>query len=429
MNHRYILGMFTTAYALSFLDRTIINVLGHSIITDLELTDWQFGLLAGPAFAFFYTFLGIPIARLSDRKSRPKIIAWSMGIWSFFTVVSGFASSFGAMAVARIGVGFGEGGCTPASHSMLADIFPAHKRASTLSIYSLGIPIGVIMGFVVGGLVADAYGWRVAFMAAGAPGLILALVTYFTIKDPRETRPSIASDLHSHAPASFKVMLKALSGKRTFWLVAFGGGIVSMVSYGHGAFGIPFVMRVHGEEITAMAAGFGLKPLGFMGIVAALTAGVITLLGTWLGGFVSDRLAARDKRAYTLVPAYSKLATLPFFWFIYQAESVASYILLGLFPFFLGAVWLGPSFATIQSVVPVRSRATAAAIFLFIVNILGIGIGPVMVGVVSNILSGPYGLGEVEGLRWAMILCSSPMLVGTFLFWLASKSIVKDIES
>src|SRR5690348_10292057 len=183
--HRYILLMLLGAYTLSFLDRQVITILAESIKKDLHISNLELGMLTGLAFAVFYTFLGIPIARQADKRSRPLIIAVSMALWSGFTVLSGRATNFAIMAVARLGVGFGEAGCNPCAHSLIADITPPEKRASALAFYSLGVSIGTILGLVLGGVIADAYGWRASFFVAGAAGLVLGIVIALTIREPR----------------------------------------------------------------------------------------------------------------------------------------------------------------------------------------------------------------------------------------------------
>ena len=429
LKHRYILLMLLGAYTLSFLDRQVVTILAESIKKDLHISNLELGMLTGLAFAIFYTFLGIPIARLAERRSRPLIIAISMALWSGFTVLSGRATSFGVMALARLGVGFGEAGCNPCSHSMIADITPPEKRASALAFYSLGVPIGTMLGLVLGGVIADAYGWRVAFMVAGAPGLVLAVVIALTIKEPRS---QVAADIQARALSmpSFQQTLKELRTKRTFWLIAVATGLLAFVGYGQGAFGAPFFLRVHGAEVASLARGFGLGPQGFLGIAGALSTGVGGLVGTWLGGFLADRAAARDKRAYMSVPAIAGLLSLPFIYLIYTVHNPAVALALGFIPALLNTLWYGPVYATAQSVVRPQSRATTAAILLFVLNMIGLGLGPMSVGALNDLLAGPMvGLGEIEGIRWAMILAGSVILISVALFWRARDTVREDIVS
>jgi predicted MFS family arabinose efflux permease len=428
LKHRYILLMLMGAYTLSFLDRQVVTILAESIKKDLGINNTELGMLTGLAFALFYTFLGIPIARLAERRSRPLIIAGAMALWSGFTVLSGRATNFAMMAIARVGVGFGEAGCNPCAHSMIADITPPEKRASALAFYSLGVPVGTMLGLILGGVIADAYGWRFAFFVAGAPGLLLAALIALTIREPRS---HVAADLQARAVSapSFTKTLGELRGKRTFWLIAVAAGLLAFVGYGHGAFGVPFFLRVHGAEVTALAKSFGLGPQGFLGIAAALTGGVGGLIGTWLGGFLADRAAARDKRAYMSVPAIAGLASLPFIYLIYTVESPALALGLGFIPALLNTLWYGPIYATGQSVVAPQSRATAAAVLLFVINTIGLGLGPMCVGALNDFLVLHMQFGEAEGVRWAILISASVILISVALFWWARDTVREDIVS
>jgi len=426
--HRYILLLLLGAYTLSFLDRQVITILAESIKKDLKISNLELGMLTGLAFAVFYTFLGIPIARLADRRSRPIIIAVSMALWSGFTVLSGRAANFAVMAVARLGVGFGEAGCNPCAHSLIADITPPEKRASALAFYSLGVPLGTMLGLVLGGVIADAFGWRASFLVAGAPGLVLAIVIALTIREPR-SRLAAALQARAVSPPSLVETLRLLRTKRTFWLIAGAAGLLAFVGYGNGAFGTPFFLRVHGAQVAVLAKRFGLGPIGFLGIAGALTTGVGGLMGTWLGGFLADRAAARDKRAYMSVPAIASLLSLPVVFLIYTVDDPLLALALGIIPALLQTLWYGPVYATGQSVVPRESRATAAAILLFMLNMIGLGFGPMTVGALNDLLAGPLGFGQAEGVRWALLISSGVIVVAAALFWRARATVREDIVS
>ena len=394
------------AYTLSYLDRQVVSILAESIKRDLHITNTELGMITGLSFALFYTFLGIPIARQAEKRSRPLIIAGAMALWSGFTVLSGRATSFPMMAFARLGVGFGEAGCNPCAHSLIADITPPAQRGSALAFYSLGVPIGAMLGLVLGGVVADAYGWRMAFMVAGAPGLILAAIIALTIREPRQ---HLAANLAARATTtvSFASTLAELRGKRTFWLIAVAAGLEAFMGYGHASFSTPFFLRVHGPQVAGLARGLGMGPLAFLGLAGALTTGVGGLIGAWLGGWAADKAAARDKRAYMSLPAIAAVVSVPFVYLIYTVQSPVLALALGLVPALLQTVWYGPVYATGQSVVQPQSRATAAAILLFVLNMIGLGFGPMCVGALNDLLAGPaFGMGQAEGVRWALILSS-----------------------
>ena len=425
---RYALWVLLIIYTLNFLDRQVVNILAEPIKRDLGLADWQLGMMSGLAFAVFYTVLGIPIARLAERKNRPMIIGASVAAWSAFTLLCGFAQNFWQLIIARIGVGVGEAGCTPASHSLISDYVPREKRASAIAFYSIGTPLGTLAGMAMGGLVADAYGWRVAFMVAGAPGVIFALVAIFTLIEPRR---QLAADLAARAfnQISFGAALAVLATKKTFWLVAFAASIKAFVGYGHAPFTASFFFRNHGVELAQTAALFGLKSAGFLGLALGLIGGTAGVIGAWLGGVLADKLGAKDLRAYVIVPAIASVITIPFFITAVSLDSAVAAGLLLVVPALLGTLWYGPVYATAQSIVDPAMRATASAVLLFIINLVGLGLGPLAVGALSDLLAGPMGLGEAQGVRWALIISSLFGLIAFVLFWLARKTIREDMIS
>jgi MFS family permease len=332
------------------------------------------------------------------------------------------------MAFARLGVGFGEAGCNPCAHSMIADITPPERRASALAFYSLGVPIGSMLGLILGGVVADAYGWRTAFLVAGAPGLVLALVIALTIREPRS---HLAAHIQARAVStpSFRATLRELQSKPTFWLIAVAAGLLAFVGYGHAAFSAPFFLRVHGARVAELAEFFGLGPMGLLGIASALTGGIGGLVGTWLGGFLADRAAARDRRAYMTVPAIAGLLSVPFIFAIYLVDDPAIALAISFIPALLNTLWYGPVYATAQSVVSPACRATTAAILLFVLNLIGLGLGPISVGALNDLLANSFGMGQAEGVRWAILISTLAVLVAVALFWRARNTVREDIVS
>ncbi len=423
----YALWLMLGIYTLNFLDRQVVNILAEPIKQDLGLQDWQLGLLTGLAFAVFYTFLGIPIARLADRANRPMIISVSLAVWSAFTVASGMAQNFIHLLLARIGVGVGEAGCSPPSHSLITDYSPKEKRASALAFYSMGIPLGSLAGMALGGLVADAHGWRVAFFVAGAPGLLLALIAAFTLKEPRKLIAAHQAKTAAEAP-SFGEAMKELGTKKSFWLIAFAGSLTAFIGYGHLAFYGSFFFRNHGAELAQLAqAAGGLGPAGFLGTALGLIIGVFGAVGTFLGGQIADRAAKKDIRAYVSVPAIAGLASFPFFIAAMLTGSLTLSLGLLALPVLLGSLWYGPVFAAVQSLVRPQTRATAAAVLLFVVNLVGLGLGPLFVGILSTSFTGS--MGEAEGVRWALLVSSVVGLIAALLFWLARRTIREEIVS
>jgi MFS family permease len=423
---RYALWVLLIIYTLNFLDRQVVNILAEPIKRDLGLADWQLGMMSGLAFAIFYTVLGIPIARLAERKNRPFIIGASVAAWSFFTVICGFAQNFWQLILARIGVGVGEAGCTPPAHSLIMDYVPKEKRASSIAFYSIGTPLGTLAGMAMGGLVADAYGWRVAFMVAGAPGVIFALIAAFTLIEPRR---QLAADIAARAAQqiSFGAALAVLAAKKTFWLVALAASIKAFIGYGQAPFAASFFFRNHTAELASLAALFGLKSAGFLGLALGLIGGTAGVIGAWLGGVLADKLGAKDLRAYVIVPAVASVLAIPFYLVAINLPTAVPAMFLLTVPVLLGTLWYGPVYATAQSIVEPHMRATAAAVLLFIINLIGLGLGPVAVGALSDILAGPVGLGEAEGVRWALILSAMLGLVSFALFWKARKTIREDM--
>ncbi|MEM1437094.1 MAG: MFS transporter [Pseudomonadota bacterium] len=426
---RYGIGLLFLVYVFNFLDRQIVTILAEPIKQDLGIADWQLGLMTGTAFAVFYCTLGIPIARLAERRNRPWIIGLSLAAWSAFTALCGLAASFWQLVLARIGVGVGEAGCSPPAHSLIADYTPKEQRASAMAFYLMGNPIGALLGVVIGGLVADAYGWRTAFLLVGLPGIVLAVVVVLTLIEPRpKTALAAARQPDGQHQASFTEVLRVLLGKRTFVLMASAISIVAFIGYGHAPFGASFFLRVHGEEIAELAAQFGLGPIGFVGLSLGLILGLAAGLGVFLGGVIGDRFGNRDVSSYMSIPGIAVLLTVPLYTVAMLLPTFLPILPLLALNSVLVSLWQGPVYATVQNVAPIHMRATAASIFLFIVNLVGLGLGPLAVGLVSDILAGPFGMGSAEGVRWALIGSQFLAIPAFVCFWLARKTIREEME-
>ncbi len=409
----YVLGMLVVVYVFNFLDRQIVTILAEPIKNDLGLNDTQIGLMTGLAFAIFYTVLGIPIARLADRANRVSIISIALVVWSGMTALCGFAQNFVQILAARIGVGVGEAGCSPPAHSLIADYFPPEKRASALSIYALGIPIGSILGLLAGGWIAELYGWRMAFFIVGVPGILLAVVVKLTLREPlrgmSDSSPAAAAEQPPLGEA-----LRTLLRSKTMVHLAMGGALTSFVGYGLGQWLPAFFMRVHEMGIAETATYLG------------LVLGVASAVGTFLGGAIADRLALRDRRWYSWLPATGVLIAFPFFVAAMLSGNPYLAIAILVTPSVLNSLWLGPAFGTIQNLAPMRMRAIASAVMLFILNIIGLGLGPFLVGFLSDLLSASMG---TDGLRYAILISTGVYFWAGAHFLLAGRNIRRDLDA
>lgn len=409
----YVLSMLVVVYVFNFLDRQIVTILAEPIKVDLGLNDTQIGLMTGLAFAVFYTVLGIPLARLADRANRVSIISAALVVWSGMTALCGMAQNFVQILAARIGVGVGEAGCSPPAHSLIADYFPPEKRASALSIYALGIPIGSILGLLAGGWIAEFYGWRAAFFIVGIPGIFLALLVKTTVREPLRGM----SDPHGSAPTEQPPLgstIATLLRNRTILHLAMGGALTSFVGYGLGQWLPAMFIRIHGMGVAETATYFG------------LVLGVASAVGTFLGGNLADRFSSRDKRAYAWLPAAGVLMAFPFYIVALMMDQPYLAIAVLIAPSLLNSLWLGPAFGTIQNVAPARMRALASAILLFILNIIGLGFGPFLVGVLSDLLSESFG---TDSLRYAILIATVAYFWAGAHFLLAARTIGDDLAA
>jgi MFS family permease len=408
----FVLGLLTVVYVFNFLDRQIVNILGDAIVRDLGLSDTQFGMLSGIAFAAIYATLGMPIARWADASVRRNIIALAVTVWSSMTVLCGAAQNFWQLFLARAGVGVGEAGGSPPAHSIISDIFPPDKRATALSIYSLGIYGGVLVGYVAGGYLASEFSWRVAFVVVGLPGLLLALMVRFLVHEPPRGLAEARSDV---VPAAFTEVLDILWVRKTFRHIALGCALHAFVTYGLSAFLPIFLVRVHA------------MPIEQIGAILGLVAGIGGLLGTYGGGFLSDRLANRydDSRWHIWVPLISTIAAIPFYWFslLFVKTGVAAAV-TWFVPSVIGGMYLGPCLSMTHGLVGLRMRAQASAILFFVLNLIGLGIGPMATGMLSDFLRPE--LGE-QSIRYALV---AMVLVNVWCaghYYLATRTLREDL--
>lgn len=424
-----LMWLLLLAYTFNFLDRQVLNILAEPIKLEMGLTDSQLGMLTGLSFAILYTVLGIPIGRMADRANRVGVIGVSMVCWTGFTIACGFAANLLQLAVFRIGVGVGEAGCTPAAHSLISDCLPEHRRARALAFYSLGVPIGSLLGLTLGGVLAHAIGWRMTMVAVGAPGLLIAVVIMIALKDPRHAS---RTETREEVPSLAEVLAE-LRRKPSFWWLAFGAAFTSFTAYGQAAFMASFYLRNHSAALPEFAhrvgnaTGLDVGNTGVVGSVLGLTFGLTGILGTLAGGMLAERKGARFGRAYTSVPAAASVIAVPAYTASLLVSNFTVSLALLTVPLFLKAIWHGPVYASVQGLVRPQSRATAAALLLFIVNIIGLGMGPLCVGALSDLLSRRLDAGE--GLRLSMIVCGSVGLLSAVCFQVAGRFLTSELEA
>lgn len=398
----YVMCMLVLVYTFNFIDRQIIGILAVPIKADLMLSDTQLGLMGGLAFALFYTALGIPIAMLADRANRTWIMTIALTVWSAMTAVCGLAQNFWQIFFARLGVGVGEaGGVTPA-YSLISDYFPSHQRARALSVYSFGIPIGSALGIVFGGFIASRIDWRFAFFAVGLAGIAIAPLFKLTVAEPPRGR--FDANQEKTVPPALAAIFAKLMLKPSFWFMSFGAAFSSMMGYGL-FFWLPsFFVRSYGLSLLEASLFFG----------AILLIGGIA--GIWAGGSLADRHGAAKRSAYVLIPAIAFIATIPFYVLAILSPNLVVVFFALLLPCALGLAWLGPVLSAMQHIVPPNMRATASSIFLFINNLIGIGVGTAALGFISDSLQARFG---DDSLRYA-ILCGTVFYVLAAVFFLAA---------
>ena len=414
----YVLFILVVVYTFNFIDRQIVGILAVPIKADLVLSDTQLSLMGGLAFALFYTFLGIPIAMLADRYSRTWIMTGALAIWSAMTALCGLAQNFLHLFLARLGVGVGEAGGVAPAYSLISDYFPQEKRARALSIYSFGIPIGSALGILLGGVLTTYLGWRSAFIIVGLAGLAIAPIFRLTMREPKRGGLDAAGAVTT--PAKVSDVASTLIRKPSFWGMSFGAASASMMGYGL-IFWLPsFFVRSYGDALPGFFSWMpsflvpaNPSPLLFASYFYASVLLIGGIAGIWLGGVMADKYGKARKGAYAVVPAVAFLTTIPFF--------IVGVLAPGLwvaFPAFvilqaLSLVWLGPVLSAFQHLVQPNMRATASAIFLFVNNLIGIGLGNLAIGAISDLLNARYG---EESLRYAILSGAVFYVIAAALF-------------
>jgi len=410
-----VLVVLVIVYTFNFIDRQIVGILAIPIKAELRLSDSQLGLMGGLAFALFYTLLGIPIARLADRVSRTWIMTVALALWSLMTALCGLTQNFAQLFLARVGVGVGEAGGVAPAYSLICDYFPAKERARALSVYSFGIPIGAAVGIVLGGYITSLMSWRMAFFIVGLAGLLITPLLKFTVREPKRGAldpPRVDADRAAAVAApSLLAVIAVLARKPSFWGLSLGAASASMMGYGLFFWAPSFLVRSFHLSLLHASLSFGALVL------------VGGLIGIWFGGALTDRYGEKRRSMYAFIPAIAFVATVPFYIAGVLSTTLWISFAVLLVPTALGLVWLGPVLAAVQHLVPSNMRATASALFLFINNLIGIGLGTALIGIVSDSMRLRFG---VESLRYAILAGTGFYLVAAALLFLAGKKLAKD---
>jgi MFS family permease len=423
---QYVVWLLFVVYVFNFVDRQILSIVIEPIKQEFGLHDWQLGVLSGLAFAALYSTLGIPIARLADIKSRVTIITLSLVVWSAFTAVTALARGFWHILIARVGVGIGEAGCSPPAYSLISDYFEPKQRATALSIYSMGVYGGGALGFLVGGHVAQVHGWRAAFLVVGLPGLLLALLVRATLREPPRGFSEGTHRAPAEPPPPFLRVLSRLWAKPSFRHLSFAAGLHAFVSYGVSTFYSPFLIRSHGMTVAEVG--------NWLSLVVAIGG----FAGTYYGGALSDRFYARnpDPRYYLWVPAVTLFINVPVGLLVYSLDHKQA-VLWSLIPYIaLAAAYLAPSIATTHRLVGLRERAVAGALLLLVLNFIGLGLGPMFTGFVSDAIRAQLlergasdARATADGLQWAIRITVLFNAWSAVHYLLAAKTLRRDIDT
>jgi MFS family permease len=405
----YTLALLTIVYALNFLDRTIFNVLIEPIKKEFQLSDTMLGLLAGFGFVLMYSVLGMPIARLADRTNRRTIVALGLTFWSAMTALCGMAQNVTMLAFARIGVGIGESAGTPASQSIIADLFAKDERPRALGIFAIGTYLGVFLGYFFGGWVNQYFGWRAAFVGAGLPGLLIALLLWATVAEP--VRRSDGGERIGNE--AIGPTFAFLFSQKSFVLVLIGFCLAGFTNYSTSVWIPPFMARVH--HLTSAE----------IGTYAGTFKGLFGIAGALLGGFVVAKISKDDDRWKVWAPAIMSGLAGPIFVVCMLTSSFHVMVwTLGLFSVFVG-FHLGPIFAVAQTIARTSMRALAAATVLLTATCFGQGIGPLAVGYLNDVLKAAYG---AEAVRYSLMIAALATVLAALFFGWAAQSIRADIK-
>jgi MFS family permease len=406
----YVLFVLTLIYVVNYLDRQILGILLPYIQKEFTMDDFQAGLLSGTVFAAIYATLNIPCATLADRWNRRNIIAASLATFSLMTVLSGYTTKIWQLLVTRFFTGVGEAGTGPAINSTIADLFPPQKRAGALAFYSAGLNIGLLFGFFGGGWMLQHYGWRSAFIASGAPGLLLVFLLLFTVAEPK--RGAADNIVDTEAVPSIWEVARFLWSQHSFRWIALGCSLTAFGGYANLYFVPKFLIVSH--HLTPIQVG----------VLLSLLTGVLGAVGTFVSGVIADRMGKRDVRWYMYVPIMSVFVAVPFGPIFFLSPNTVVALCAAMMPSLMGATYLGPSYAMAQGMVPVRMRAQTVGILLFVLNMIALGLGPATVGYLSVLLKPTFG---DDSLRYALMAGICTALLSTVCYWRATRTLKADL--
>jgi len=421
-NYRtFVLVLLTLVYTFNFIDRQIIGAVSPFIKDEMGLSDRQLGFLKGFAFAALYCTVGIPIAWLADRFNRVKIISISLAIWSIFTALTGLAQSTATLMLARVGVGIGEAGGSPPSHSIISDLYPKEKRSSALGFYSLGIPFGIMFAYFAAGQLVATLGWRGTLIALGIPGVLLAIIVFWLVKEPRrgamEIDAAAVAPITAEPAPSLAETFSTLLRIPSWWAMCLGITFVSFGGYAIVNWGIDYVTRWD----PSMKEPENFKwLLNWLGILNGVAFGI----GTYGGAILADKLGKKNISAYGWLPAVALMIGVPCLIYSFWVDDIKTYLILLTVYLTMNGVYFGPSFATAQTLAPIKMRAMSTALFFFVLNMVALGGGPWLVGEISQVLTPEHG--ETHALRLALTWLIIPYVVSILAFFWAAKTLPKD---
>ena len=436
----YVISALTLANTLNHLDRQIVSILAEPIKLEFSLADWELGILTGLSFALLYGIASFPLAHLADRTNRARVISTCLALWSLFTALGGIAQSYAQLLASRVLVGVAEAGGAAPSQSLIADMTPRNNRATALALFSIGIPLGSFLGMTMGGILADSHGWRMGMILAGLPGIALAVLLAFTLRDPRgkpgtKSRDVLGNGTPRLSITSFLYDVRTVFRVRSFRYITFGGACISFVNYSQSAFLASFFFRSYSEELNRITAaelavvGLSFGASAFLGLVLGAAKGIPGVIGTLWGGRLTDRLADRTLESFATLPAVATWLRIPLIVGVLLAPSLELALVFVVLQAFVIGIAAPAGFASVQGLVHPSSRAMAASIYLFALNVVGLGLGPLTVGFFSDYLQFS-GMTTGEGLRWALLSSGIVILaLGGWLKWRAKDSIAKEMVS